>query len=507
MFETVKKFFAAKPQPASPSSKGTAQFVFVQPKVPTQAQGYPGWTKTIAPTTSALLKNDLSITNQDLASTYRQGATTLKVIQDLTRVNPDLSAAVSAFLRVGIPEKYAAYAYNPDGSFNRDATALANQILLRFDTLPDYTTGFAQTSTIRSLSESLGKELIQSGGAAMELVLDKSRLPNRFQAIPTGSLEFYPDDKGLNPKQVVSGVRIDLDQPTFFYTSLDQPLLTAYPVSPVESAIQPVLASLTFLNDLRRVCARHVYPRYDIMVDDEKLRARITPDIASDSEKLANYYNTILAEVETTINNLGVEDALLHFDFMSVKYIEGGNTDVPNTFSAVKDIYDSKISTGSKVMPSILGHSSASQNIASTETMLFLMSANGMVRLKLQELYSKALTLAVRLFGLDTIVQFRFDDIDLRPANELEAFKAMKQSRLLEQLSLGFMSDDEVCLMLTGGLTPPGYKPLSGTMFKTTSTSNSNPYSGSSTGDGGGALNQSLRPKTPQDPKGPAKKK
>lgn len=503
---SIKNFFASK-VPKAKSGVASRIFPFNQPKAPAGQQSASGFLKTITPSTAALIKNDLQLANKDLTASYRGGATTLKVIQDLTRVNPDLSAAVSAFLRVGIPENYAAYAYNPDGTLNREATALANQILIRFDTLPDYTTGFSQVSTIRSLSESLGKELIQAGAAAMELVLDKSRLPSKFSAVPVASLEMWPDGNGLKIKQVVAGSRIDLDVPTFFYTSLDQPLDTAYPISPVEASIQPVLASMTFLNDLRRVCARHVYPRYDLIIDEEKLKSRITPDIAIDPVKLTAYYNDILGKVESVINTLGVEQAIVHFDFLTVKYIEGGNSDVPNTFGAVKDIYDSKISTGVKVMPSILGHSSASQNIASTETMLFCMSANGMVRLKLQELYSKAITLAVRLFGMDVVVQFKFDSIDLRPESELEAFRAMKQSRILEQLSLGLISDDMACMILTGGLTPVGYVPKSGTMFKAASPAVvKNPYSGTSTGDGGGALPQNLTPSTPQQPKGPAKK-
>jgi hypothetical protein len=506
MFENIKNFFAVKPVPKSGSGGGN--FPFVQPKAPTKQQSYAGFLKTVKPSTAALGKNDLNLANQDLTSTYRTGATTLKVVQDLTRVSPDLSAALTAYLRVGIPEKYTAWAYNPDGSFNRDATLLANQVLTRFDSLPDYTTGFAQTSTIRSLSESLARELVQGGACSLELVLDKSRLPLKFQPIPINSLEWYQDGAGLRPAQIVSGTRIDLDQPTFIYTSLDQPLDSAYPISPLESAIQPVLASMTFLNDLRRVCARHIHPRYDVNIDEDKLRARITPDIASDSDKLSEYMNNILAEVESVINNLGVEEALVHFDFLSIGFISGADGDVPNTFTTVKDIYNSKISTGSKVMPSILGHSSASQNIASTETMLFMLSANGTIRLKLQEVYSKAMTLAVRLFGMDVTVQFKFDSIDLRPDSELEAFRAMKQSRILEQLSLGFITDDEACLALTGGLTPAGYTPKTGTMFKTGAgaASNGNPTSGTSTGGDGKALDQSLKSDQPKQPKGPAKK-
>lgn len=501
MFERTRSFFAAV------TGAGSKLPVVPPPKVSKGQVSFPGYVKSVTPSSAALKKNDLSLANTDLVATYRLGTKTDQVIRDLTQVSPDLSTAVSSFLRVGIPEFYTAVAYNPDGSFNREATALALQLLARMDLLPDYTTGFAQIATIRSLSESLGKELIQGGACALEVVLDKSRLPSRFQPIPVSSIEFYEDAKGLRPMQVLSGTRIDLDQPTFIYTSLDQSLLSAYASSPIESAIQPVLASMTFLNDLRRVCARHVYPRYDITIDEEKLRTRVTPDVAADPEKLAAFLNGIVASVETVINGLGVEEALVHFDFLSVSYIEGGSNDVPSTFSTVKEIYDSKVATGAKALPSILGHSSASQNVASTETMLFMMTANGMVRLKLQEVLSKALTLSVRLFGLDVTVKFQFDSIDLRPASELEAFKAMKQSRVLDQLSLGFITDDEACLALTGQLTPVGYEPKTGTMFRAQSSgSGGNPYSGTSTGDGGGALNQNLKPKAPQAPKGPVQK-
>lgn len=494
MFENVKKFFAVK----STSGGGGALPPAPLPKPTSKQSSLAGYAKTVKPSASALTKNDLQLTNQDLATTYRQGATTLKVIQSLTRVSPDLSAAVSAFLRVGIPEHYIAVARNPDGSFNREATAVAMQILARMDLMPDYLTGFSQTGTIRSLAESMGKELIQSGGCMMELVLDKGRLPSKFQPVPTESIEWYQDGTGLKPKQVVAGTRIDLDVPTVIYTSIDQPLTSAYPESPIESAVQPVLASMTFLNDLRRVCARHVHPRYDISLDEEKLRNRIPPAIAADADKLAEFLNDILSEVENTINALGVEDALVHFDFLEVKYITGA-TDVPQTFETVKDIYNSKVATGARAMPSILGHSSASQNIASTETMLFLLSANGMIRLKLQEVLSKGMTLAVRLFGMDVTVKFEFSSIELRPESELEAFKSMKQSRILELLSLGFITDDEAALTLCGQLTPAGYTPKTGTMFHGAKAPVDNPNSNT------GAVEQSLSSKAPKQAKGASK--
>jgi hypothetical protein len=77
----------------------------------------------------------------------------------------------------------------------------------------------------------------------------------------------------------------------------------------------------------------------------------------------------------------------------------------------------------------------------------------------------------------------------------------MEQSRILEQLSLGLMSDEEACVRLTGRLPPAGMAPLSGTMFKggAASAPVENPNSQTST------MNKTLKPGTPASPKSPTK--
>lgn len=461
----------------------------------------PGYWKQAVATKTRILSPAFEVANADLTKTYRNGATTLQTVADLSRVSPELAASQAAHIRVGIPEGYIAIARDPDGSFNRDATQLALQLLRQMNTMPDYVNGFSHIGSLRSVSESLARQCIQTGAMAMELVLDKARLPSQFSPVPVSQLFFYGDDKGTRPVQRIGGQEIDLDIATFFYVALDASVTNAYTESPLESAIQPVLASTTFLSDLRRLCGRHVYQRYDISIDEEKLRDRIPQEILNDNEKLSTYLNQTISEVESAINNLGVEEALVHFDFFQIRYIEGGDGTVPATFDTVRGIYDGKIATATKTSPSILGMGSTTNSIASTETLMFMMNCNGMIRIKLQEMYSKALTLAVRLFGMDVTVEFEFDDIELRPRSELEAYRAMKFERISNQLSYGFISDDEACLRLTGQLTPAGYTPKTGTMFKVAQASPAaNPDSQTS----GLGPNQPKN-QAPQKAKGPAK--
>ena len=110
----------------------------------------------------------------------------------------------------------------------------------------------------------------------------------------------------------------------------------------------------------------------------------------------------------------------------------------------------------------------------------------------------------VRLLGYDVFVEFSFARPDLRADSELEAFRSMKQSRVLDLLSLGLITDDEAALQLTGKLPPASAPKLSGTMFRSSAGSapaqdaSGNPYSNTSQSTFGKAT----APDTPQAPKG-----
>jgi len=467
------------------------------PKVPNKQQALPGYRTQRVASSAAIRKTDRGLANTDLLS-FRTARGTDEVVRQLVAGSPDMSSVMATYLRVGIPEGFTILGHNMDGSISPEATALAHQVLRRWTFVPDYSLGFNPQSSLQGLSETMGKELLQYGALAAEVVLDKARLPMQLSPITVTTLKFYEEDMGVRPVQDVGGVETNLDIPTFIYVSVDQDQLTPYASSYLEAAIQPILADADFTNDLRRVLKRAVHPRVVATLIEDKLRRTVGPEILNDPVKYAEALNTMIASVETVLNGLDPQDALVGFDAVEYGYMEGSPPDMAGTFKAVQEILNAKVSTGAKTMPAVLGHSSGS-NAASAETMLYLKHAD-LVRRKLNELYSRALTLSVRLFGVDGYVTFTYDRLDLRPDGELEAYKAMYQARILEQLSLGLLSDEQACVMLTGQLPPAGMTPLSGTMFHGGAAAPiENPQSGTST------MNKTLKPGTPASPKSPKK--
>jgi len=272
----------------------------------------------------------------------------------------------------------------------------------------------------------------------------------------------------------------------------------------MEAALQSVLADTEFSNDVRRSIKKALHPRLNVTVDSDKFRKSVPISIAGDSEGVATYQENFISDIESTVNDLNPDDALISFDSVVFSYLNNGNASLASEWETLQAMTNSKMATGAKVPPSVLGHGSGSANIASTETQLFLKHAEG-VQNKVNSIFSRAMTLGVRILGVDAYCEFTFDRVNLRADEELEAFKAMKQSRVLQQLSLGIISDEEAAIALTGRLPTTGAPKLSGTFFMSGATDPNAPKEASplsNTGaDNGGPQDQ--RPQTPTQPKGP----
>lgn len=500
-------FFSKK---SSTSMSAAAEMPAVPlPKGKSGQASFPPYVKsTKANPKTALVRTDSQIANTDI-TTYRTNGDTRQTIRSFVKASPDLSAAVTSYKRVGITPNFTCLAKNLDGTFNYDATALAHQLLVNMNILTDPSLGFDDSLSIRSLCEVWINDLMTYGAMSAELVLNKARIPDKIQPISEAQIKLYPssDNKRITPKQVISGTEIDLNIPTYFRVTLDQDSLDAYPSSPLESAIQPVLFSAQFMNDVRRVIQKAIHPRLVATIDEDKLRKAIPPDIAMDSDKVAAYLNETITGLQETINGLEPHEALVLFDSITIEQKDHGNTNLSKEYEVIQGLANSKMATGAKVLPTVLGHSNGTSNVASAEVLLFMKYVEGGPWGKINELMSRIMTMAVRLMGQDCYVEFQLEPIELRPKSELESFASMRQSRILDLLSLGMISDEEACVILTGKLPPKGYKMLSGTMFRA-GAGNTQPagngYNGAS--NGGSTMNQNLNPDTPTGAKGPQKK-
>lgn len=419
---------------------------------------------------SASVTNNLTSYYNKSISQLRSSGKTVEALRTLARVHGDVSAAVSAVVRLAnTPLRMRVY----DAAHQLDAAGsdLLRSILVRMTNAYDYSQGFDDRMALEGVTETLLRSIPLTGACAMELVLDKQRLPYRLQPASVESLKFKTSKANLGstykviPYQAGKDGDIELDIPTFFYAALDADPESAYPYSPIEPALNSAVYHSEVVEDIRRVVKRSGHSRLVVRLLTEQLLKAAPMDLRSDPAKLSAWVEQTRQAVQDQIESLSPESALVFFDTIEAEYLNseiGASAD----YKPFLESLDSLLATALKTPAAIVGKrtSGGSQNTTSTESLLFIKTAEG-THAPVQTVLSRAMTLAVRLYGFEGYVACEFDPIDLRPDIELEAFKIMRQQRITEQLSLGFLTDAEAAELLHTGPRAPGAPPLSGTMF------------------------------------------
>lgn len=401
--------------------------------------------------------------NSDLRS-MRSSTVPTEAVRILARMNGTVSAAVFSFIQVANTE-HKVFAYDSNThEFSMEGSLLAQSILARMDTLYDYTEGFGDKQGIASLKETLLREVILTGACTGELVLDKLRLPDRFNVIAYETLRMVSDGKGGRyPQQQTQGDPIKLDLPTFFVAESNREAAYAYVFSMLEAAIEDAYIYNGFLQDMIRAVRRAGGNRLVVLIDSEKVLKGMPAQFRTDPKKAKQYMDDQLAALTAVINALEPEDALVAYDTAKPELLEAKGEKAD--YTALMNALSGNLATSLKTSPSILGlRINGSQSLSNTESLVFLKVA-GAIQTPVEVLMSRMLTLACRLYGVDVYINFKFGPIDLRPKLELEAYKVMEQARIIEQWGLGLLTDDQAAMILTGRPRAPGAPPLSGTMF------------------------------------------
>lgn len=440
-------------------------------------------------------------TNLDLAS-FRTARSMNEVIKSLVRVSPDLSQAVVTKISAAISDTYMAYACTLDGQIDEKATSLLHALLARMNNLsPDFTK-FSRSTDLRSLSESLLMDDIRYGAISCELVLTKARMPSHIRHVPSRVLEWKEKGGDVIPIIKINGEDVELDYPTLFYISSFQDGESPYADSQIEAAIQPVLFEEEFKGDLRRAVRNVILPRLKVVINTDEWRKTLPMEIQQDEKRLRDYMSETISGLETTINGLNPEDALVVFDILDPSYMTHGNISTDRDIKVLQSLLSGNVASGAKTLPAVLGKSET-QGAGSAESMIFMKGVEASQE-RLNTIFSRIFTLSLRLYGLEVFAKFSFSDVNLRPKDELEAFYSMKQSRVMEQLSYGFITDHEAGIALTGHLPPVGFTPLSGTQFSVNKTNVENPFSNTSVKPGNvddSTAGKARKPGSPQQPK------
>lgn len=429
-------------------------------------------TKAVAATPGSTQDNGQVVTRDNRTavneaySVVRNRNDLVASMRDATARDGTFSSAVYSTAEVAMSGGYRYKAYNTvTHEFDLLGSLMARSIISRIDSVYDYTKGFADKMSFDMLLEQSLLEVIHTGALGVELVLTKERFPDRLNVIAYETLDWVSRGKkgGRYPRQTGQGDPIPLDIPTFFVSESHRHAIRAYTDSMMAAGTQAAQQFSEFVQEMRRNVRRNAVPRLKALLDVASVQDSLSEEVKSDPSKLKAAMDAKLAEIKLILDGLNPEDALVAYDLVKFELMqaEGEKSDYVTMLNALSG----QLATSLKSSPSILGlRINGSQSLSNTESLIFLKVANS-IRRPVQEVMSRAITLAVRLLGYDVYVEFEFCPINLRPDDELEAFFSMKQKRIFELVSEGFMSEDEASWDLTFAPRPPGAPKLFGTGF------------------------------------------
>lgn len=402
----------------------------------------------------------------DIYST-RTSSDAQTLLKELFRTDPDCSAAVNAYLTTSNTDLIYTVK-DSTGEYSQDGARLLQQTIDRITRRNDYTLGYQPKSSINGIRESLKYMLLLRGAVGAELIFDKMMLPSEIRNVDMYYVKWYEKKPGeFKPQQETteSGEKVSLDIPTFFTSTFRQDPTSPYTYSYFVSAINVIAARQQVINDLYRIMNVTGFPRIDLTVMEETVVKNAPSNIKDKPEELKKWVTGIVQGVANSFNGVAPDQPFSHTDSIQAKMINDKN---PGGSLQIEDIIatlNAQNQAGLKAVSAFLGRGNSGVNTATVEAQVFAMNAQELNE-PIDYILSEVFTLALRMQGFDGIVEIKSRPVNLKPEIELEAQTVMKQSRLLEELSLGLISDEEYHLKMEGRIPLWNYPKLSGTNFR-----------------------------------------
>lgn len=427
---------------------------------------------------------------EELSRVVRKRGDATEIIRALAADDGMMSTAVYSMVQIANTKFYVVGYDSQTNAPSLDATLLAQWQMSLMDTLSDYTKGYNMKRSMRAVVETLLREVALTGACAQELVLDKYQLPNYIQPVAYNTITKRSNGRGgYYPAQDAEGSeQIELNIPNFFIAESNLEAESAYAYSLFRAGLRQNFMLQEFLEDTRRGVRKTGHSRLVAKLIAEQIAAAAPPDVRRDPKKLANFMLQAKSGVEEALQGIEPEDAVVSFDSVEFKVedIGASKSDYAPLLKLLANISGSSMKTPS----SISGlRADGSQSLSNAETLTYLKIAKSLTG-PVEDVMSRALTLAIRLHGIDGYVKFNMREIDLRPESELEAYKSARQNRILQQLSLGLIDDVYARCHLDLPVLQ-GMQMLSGTNFLDKSGDSAAPV------DRKDAMGKDLNPGTP----------
>lgn len=390
------------------------------------------------------LTNELENWRNRGSSSTRSRSSVNEIIKMLCQEEGIFSSAAQAAVSISSNAGFRIAGYNGAGQMDLAVMQAAWSVVDMLDTYHDYSNGYNDKPGFNSVVTQLILDTVTSGGCGGELVLGDNYLPERIAPLAYSTVEWVADGKGGRyPSQKDNDAELNL--PTIAISEHNRFPDEAYAYSMLRPGLNNSFAFTEFTEDLRRAVNRSGHSRMTASIDSEKVTESMPEAIreSEDPNDRINYMEQVRQAVETSLQGLEPEDAVVSFDSVTFEHLSADSA--KSDYSPLLSTLGNLTGASLKTPASVTGlRAEGGQGLSNAETLVYLKVISG-VPMPACEVLSRLVTLAIRLWGIDGYVKFEPKPINLRPELELEAWKSTQQKRVLEQLSHGIITDARAC--------------------------------------------------------------
>jgi hypothetical protein len=382
----------------------------------------------------------------------------IRLIQILADLSPDVSRALWDFLRLCNPG-YCITVLNKKGGL---PDPVGQQMLEDFlDQLTD---------TYGSVDVVIGRLFMSAftrGAIMAELVLDlDARTMVDLVTPDPASVRFIRSEDEVRgvvwqlaqwqnrpDPEMHAGVAgyVPLDWPTIRYVPIDPFPGVPYGRAIAAPAMFSTLFLLGMLHDLRRVIAQQGYPRIDISLDMEKIKASMPEEILHAPKKYKAWINDTLKEVQTAYARLKPSSTFVHTDVLTVNKPVG--TVDTSSLGAIDGLIQAleRMSTRAlKTMPFMMASTqTTTETLANREWEVQTAGIRSIQKLA-QKMLERLFKLGLQAQGHAAYVSWEFDQLRATEAMSLAQTKAIEISNEINMWAMGVNDLDTLAQNLGG---------------------------------------------------------
>ena len=288
---------------------------------------------------------------------------------------------------------------------------------------------------------------------------------------------------------------IDLDYPTFFYEALGGDLLQAYSDSPIGRRCRRRWRTRGFTNDVRRVIKRPCTPRLTATIQSDEFIKSLPSEISGDPEKLDAFREQLISasRPRSTGSTRTTRWSLRHHQVRLPAPRQRGLERGVGHPAEHHELEGGERHEGAGLGAGSL-HRQSEHRFDGDDAVREVLPG---VQLKVNSISQPGAGAGGAPAGTTAMSSSSSTGLICGPTANSEAFYSMRQSRILDLLSIGYVSDEAAAIELIGRLPPEGAQAerhvlpggQSGSPCGRTPSNTS-------------ALNRDLTPPTPASPKG-----